>query len=58
MEEALNMSSGRLLDDDDDVLHTHPATCKMGVGFFPGIKWPGHGADHSRPCSTGDLFPL
>jgi len=24
----------------------HPASCIMGTGSFPGVKWPGHGVDH------------
>jgi hypothetical protein len=24
----------------------HPASCTMGTGSFPGVKRPGHGADH------------
>jgi len=40
------------------VLDIKPATCRKGVYCFLGVKWPGHGVDHSRPCSTGVLFPL
>jgi hypothetical protein len=25
----------------------HPASCKMGTGFFPGVKRPGRGIDDS-----------
>jgi hypothetical protein len=25
---------------------THPASCTMGTGYFPGVKRPGCGADH------------
>jgi hypothetical protein len=25
----------------------HPASCTMGTGSFPGVKWPGRGADHN-----------
>ena len=32
---------------------THPASCKMGTGFFPGGKVrPGRAADHSPPSSA------
>jgi hypothetical protein len=24
----------------------HPTSCTMGTGSFPGVKWPGRGADH------------
>jgi hypothetical protein len=24
----------------------HPASCTIGAGFFPRVKWPGRGADH------------
>jgi hypothetical protein len=24
----------------------------VGTGSFPGVKWPGHGADHPPPSST------
>ena len=27
----------------------HPASYTMGTGFFPGVKRPGRGADHSPP---------
>jgi hypothetical protein len=30
----------------------HPASCTMGTGFFPGVKWPGRGADHPPPSSA------
>ena len=31
----------------------HPASCKMGTGYFPGGKVrPGHAADHSPPSSA------
>jgi hypothetical protein len=30
----------------------HPASCTMGTGFFPGVKRPGHGADHPPPSSA------
>ena len=23
----------------------HPASCTVGAGYFPGVKWPGHGAN-------------
>jgi hypothetical protein len=29
----------------------HPASCTMGIGCFPGVKKPGHGADHPTPSS-------
>ena len=25
---------------------TNPASCTMGTGSFPGVKWPGRGVDH------------
>jgi hypothetical protein len=25
---------------------THPASRTMGTRSFPGVRWPGHGADH------------
>ena len=31
---------------------THPASCTIGTGSFPGVKWPGRGADHSPPSSA------
>jgi hypothetical protein len=31
---------------------THPAPCTMGTGSFPGVKWPGRGADHPPPPSA------
>jgi hypothetical protein len=30
----------------------HPAFCTMGTGVFPGVKWPGRGADHPLPPSA------
>jgi hypothetical protein len=33
-------------------LGTHPATCTMGTGSFPGVKRPGRGADHPPPSSA------
>jgi hypothetical protein len=30
----------------------HPASCTMGTGSFPGVKWPGRGADHPPPSSA------
>ena len=30
----------------------HPASCTMGTGSFPGVKWLGRGADHPPPSST------
>jgi len=31
----------------------HPASCKMGIGSFPGVKCgPGCAADHSPPSSA------
>ena len=33
-------------------LGAHPASCKMGTGSFPGIKWPGRGVDHLSPFSA------
>jgi hypothetical protein len=31
---------------------THPVSCAMGTGSFPGVKWPGRGADHPPPASA------
>jgi hypothetical protein len=28
---------------------TYPVYCTMGTGSFPGVKRPGHGADHPPP---------
>ena len=30
----------------------HPASYTMGTGSFPGVKWPGCGADHPPPSSA------
>jgi hypothetical protein len=30
----------------------HPASCIMGTMSFPGVKRPGHGADHPPPPSA------
>jgi hypothetical protein len=30
----------------------HPAYCTVGTGSFPGVKWPGCGADHPPPSSA------
>jgi hypothetical protein len=30
----------------------HPASSTMGAGSFPGVKWPGRGADHPPPSSS------
>jgi hypothetical protein len=30
----------------------HPASCTVGTGSFPGVKWPGRGADHPPPSSA------
>jgi hypothetical protein len=30
----------------------HPASCTMGTGFFPGVKWPGLSVDHPPPSSA------
>ena len=30
----------------------HPASCTMGTGSFPGVKWPVCGAHHSFPSSA------
>ena len=27
----------------------YPASCTMGTGSFPGVKWPGRGDDHPPP---------
>jgi len=31
---------------------SHPASCTMGAGCFPGVKRPGRGVDHPPPCSA------
>ena len=31
----------------------HPASCTMGTGFFPRLKWLGHGADHPPLLALG-----
>jgi len=31
---------------------THPASCTIGTGSFPGVKWPGSDADSSPPSSA------
>jgi hypothetical protein len=28
---------------------THPASCTIGTGSFPGVKRPGRGVDHPPP---------
>jgi hypothetical protein len=30
----------------------HPASCTVGTGSFPGLKWPERGADHRSPYSV------
>jgi hypothetical protein len=30
----------------------YPASYTMGTGSFPGVKWPGRGADHPPPTSA------
>jgi len=30
----------------------HPASCTMGTGFFPRLKWLGHGTDHPPHSCT------
>jgi hypothetical protein len=30
----------------------HPASCTTDTGSFPGVKWPGRGADHPPPPSA------
>jgi hypothetical protein len=30
----------------------HPASCTVGTGSFPGVKWPGRGVDHPPPYSA------
>ena len=30
----------------------HPASCAMGIGSFPGVKWPGRGVDHLPPSNA------
>jgi len=29
-----------------------PASCTIGTGSFPGVKWPGRGVDHPPPSSA------
>jgi len=31
----------------------HLASCMMGIGSFPGQKWPEYGADHPLPSGAG-----
>jgi hypothetical protein len=31
---------------------SHPASCTMGTGSFPGVKRKGRGADHPPPSSA------
>ena len=33
-------------------LGAHPASCTIGTGSFPGVKWPGRGVDHPAPSSA------
>jgi hypothetical protein len=30
----------------------HLASHAVGTGSFPGVKWPGHGVDHTSPPSA------
>jgi hypothetical protein len=30
----------------------HPASYTMGIGSFPGVKWPGRGVDHPLQISA------
>jgi hypothetical protein len=30
----------------------HPASCTVGTGSIPGVKWPERDADHSPPSSA------
>jgi hypothetical protein len=30
----------------------HPASCTMGTGSFPGVKWQGRGIDNPLPSSA------
>ena len=30
-------------------LGANPASCTVGTGSFPGVKWPGRGVDHLLP---------
>ena len=32
-------------------LESHPASCAMGTGSFPGVKRPGRGVDHPSPSN-------
>jgi hypothetical protein len=32
----------------------YPASCTMGTGSFPGVKWPGRGVDHP-PTSSAEV---
>ena len=31
----------------------YPASRTIGTGSFPGVKWPGRGADHPPPSKCG-----
>ena len=31
---------------------THPDSCTLGTGSFPGLKQPGRGVDHPPPSSA------
>ena len=31
---------------------SHPVSCTMGTGSFPGVKWPGRGAEPPPPSSV------
>jgi len=40
----------------------HPASYKLGTGYFPGVKWPGRGVDHLPPSIAevkvrAELYP-
>ena len=30
----------------------HPASCTVGTGLFPGVKWPGRGVNHPSTSSA------
>jgi hypothetical protein len=52
MVRGLNPGGGENFRTHPDQPWVHPASCTMGTGSFPGVKRPGHGADHTPPSST------
>jgi hypothetical protein len=62
---SVSIATGYVLDSPGiesrwgrDFLHVqngpgaHPASSTMGIGSFPGVKRPGHGADYPIPASA------